>query len=405
MPAVESADVVPGPEIELKPEIDEAGVARMVKHIEPAAALPAHLQDCSFDRDIWRRMRKHAVPHDYVERSAFQRDPKLDAFFNRVVVAASDRETEVLLHNQSRVFKEVLSRTVEGVLALLNTPPVPRAWYASVPAVISVPGIGGSPPSASVRKSKWKAVVAVATTPKWVLLATTVGFLVTSSYFKLQVSTLKSAIDSYKEAAGAAGELKDKLSLAVASAKDDRTRLEETVGGLNSELAAVRSSEHEKDLQLAGLRADKKNLEEVNGKLTTDLKKYQEAQAVDVKAKQAELDAEKAAHAIANVALAKADAEKKGLEDQIKTVRQESAERATLLSQQQLQIDGLRQANDSFFNQNAALQRDKTLLKFAMSFVSQVRRELGGVFSTPSKDTLRQYLNEFESAQKTVSGQ
>lgn len=455
-----SVDNGPGIQ-EVKPiQYEQDGIPLHVsRRIDPEAVLPAHLQACSIEQDIWRRLKSHPVPSPDITRDALRSDARTSDLFNRVLLAASDRETEILLHNQTRVFKEILGRTLESIWRFMGESWAPRTWghrsmieafpstepsptnslshlaqvtantsapLEPAPAAMSTPvapsssytsattigplGTGTPSPTASQpsrpaarkRPTAWKGIIAWLLTPKYLVLILTAIFVLTSSYFKMQVENMKSAITSYKEAADASQQLREQLGQAIGSAKTERDRLTDQIGRVTLESATLRNNVHERDTRLEGVRAQLTAADERIKDLREQLKKHQEKQADDVKTMQSQRDAMQGERDQANQKVASLDAKVKGLEDARDAVKKIGDERAAIIRDLQNQISTFQTANEGLLNRNAELEQSRTLLKFAKTYIYNTGNEIRSIWGI-DKGNMEKYLKEYEAAEKTVT--
>src|SRR6185436_8171819 len=94
----------------------------ILDEIDPRSTLPAHLQGTTYARDIWNRLKAHPVQNPKLKRDELATDPETRELVHAIMEVANEREKEVLLHNQARLFQELLRRVIGGVGIFLRTP-------------------------------------------------------------------------------------------------------------------------------------------------------------------------------------------------------------------------------------------------------------------------------------------
>ncbi len=137
--------------------------------------------------------------------------------------ASQQRENEILLYHQARVFRVILSRVVRHAWTFLSEPmifreslPRRRAFITSIP-----PAVGGKAGKTDdetdedeAARDKWskvqgllKSSVAIILTPNYLLIGVASFFAIAAGWSQVQASNYRSTIESYKEAAAASTEI------------------------------------------------------------------------------------------------------------------------------------------------------------------------------------------------------
>jgi hypothetical protein len=374
--------------------------------IDSRSALPHHLQCKAFDTDVWERVVKHPIKNPALRRAELDQDTASRELVRQIMAAANEREKEVLLHNQERVFREIFGRALDAFWNFMNTPLLsPRLMLANPPQARadsnnSAESIAAErPPVAEI--SNWKWLFAKLLTPKYILLILSAFLAATTGYSQLQVKNLEQAIKTYQTAAEASTDLREGLSKAVDAAKDDRAKLNDKILSLDEELASVRNAEHQLEVANAGLQKERDMSKDAIMQLTAQLASFKEKQSDDVKAITKKAEDLQLTLADRDTKLAKDDAEIKSLTETKIGFQKASDEREKLMGQQADQLDALRSTNSELINKNAALEANKTLLSFAETCISNVRREAGSFFGM-DKGKINQFLTEYDAAKKTL---
>ena len=121
-------------------QLEEGLVGRqggIANEIDPKSVLPARLQTQSFDRDIWERIKSHPLRNPALFRDNIETDSDSREIVRQVINAAQQRETEILLHNQSRVFSHVLRHAVTQLSSFMSRPMIPAFAHAVPPPASS----------------------------------------------------------------------------------------------------------------------------------------------------------------------------------------------------------------------------------------------------------------------------
>lgn len=186
----------------------------------PESALPTTLHSVSYAKDIWQRVKNHPVSVPAIRRDEISKNSDTRELIHAMLAAAESREKEILLHNQARVFAEVLNRVVSSVGRFLNEPVVALGTQATPERIVEVATVvdeAATPQarrtwaSSLINKSNGKAVLQWALTPKYVLLAIVTLLGLVTGYSQYQRQQLKATIADLQAGNDIANKLKASL--------------------------------------------------------------------------------------------------------------------------------------------------------------------------------------------------
>jgi hypothetical protein len=393
----------------------------VVDRINPDSVLPIHLQRKSFDRDIWDRVKNHPIKNPIFTTTKLKDDVESREIVRQVMSAANEREKEVLLHNQHRVFREILGRMVDRVGDFLSTPLVPRTWIAGAdaprvlsPAVAAAPfpdpgdeeQADGEQDAADISEKWYQTVVASVLTPKYFLLGVVILLGLVAGYKQIQVKNLQEAVDSYKLAAEASSNLQNEMRGLVTSTQNERDERRKERDETLTDLANVRSQLMEANGKIAAREQNIASLTADNTKLTEEVGKFHEKQSSSEKALQAKLEASEKARTTAEKSLAEASATNAGLREDRQRLDASEKEKRELIDKKDREIDGLRKSYSDQFYQRSQLETERTVLRFAETALYNIRQEANTYWGgTIEKAKVRQYLGEFDVAKQNVLNQ
>lgn len=234
---------------ELAPATHEEASSILLDRIDPRSTLPLHLQATSFPRDIWKRVKSHPIVSPRLKRDELADDADTRELIHAVIEAAGEREKEVLLHNQARVFQEILGRVLYGVASFLSTPMVPQTWNAQL-CRLAVPPSGGSSASAPL----WKSAIASMLTPQYILFAILALFGAVTGLSQLENYKLRQTIAAYESANNATELATNRLKAAQTENDTVVSGLRVQVDSLQNELreATVAKSKAERESKTPG---------------------------------------------------------------------------------------------------------------------------------------------------------
>ncbi len=97
-------------------------------NIDPKLSLPEHLQSIEFNDDIWRRASSTKLKNPYLNVKYLKENPETRDLIRSLIAAASEREKDVLMHNQARYFSGLLHSVMLATGSFLNKPLTPKSW-------------------------------------------------------------------------------------------------------------------------------------------------------------------------------------------------------------------------------------------------------------------------------------
>jgi len=349
--------------------------------IDARLTLPTHLQDISYARDIWRRLKSHPVPVPALARSNLTNDPEIRELLHAMFEASNEREKEVLLHNQARVFNEILGRIVSNASAFLSSPIVLRSWAINgATAPIATAGAAPNPPVSPW----WKKTILFFLTPQYVLFMVVAVFGFAAGWSQLQNYQLRKAIDDF-ETASKASERTHK-SLQEGKSENERllndreakiSDLQRSIGDLQFELKQsmerggsfekenIRIKEQLKQGNVAGTELEKK---------VGDMQKDIDEKKVKLESLQKERDDAVTAR------------------DKLVTANEE-------LGRQYREIQT---SKATFAGENASLLKFQQVYSFAESFIEHVRRQ--NARYTFDRASVKDALDVYDNAKRRILG-
>jgi predicted nucleic acid-binding Zn-ribbon protein len=176
----------PEKETEINPTDEVRKIHPIAPIADPKLALPEHLQTTSYDEDIWSRVKNSPLRPPSATTKSIRENAEFRDAFRAVMAASSEREKEVLLHSQARVFSTVLAAIGRHVSFFLNKPLTPKSWQTE-----------GK--TNSENKNGWATDwLNYLLTPKTLLLIAALSFGVIAGWSQLQLHNLKGAVESYE---------------------------------------------------------------------------------------------------------------------------------------------------------------------------------------------------------------
>lgn len=188
----------------------------------PDSALPTALHSISYAKDIWRRIKDHPISIPSIRRDELSQNPQTRELIHSIFAAAESREKEILLHNQARVFAEVLNRVVSSVGRFLDKPVIDLKREERTPISITEQSESDENNGTDVANPQTmmnglfsqrtgKAILEWAVTPKYILLAVVTLLGLTTGYTQYQKQQLKATITDLQAGNDIAGKLKNSL--------------------------------------------------------------------------------------------------------------------------------------------------------------------------------------------------
>lgn len=391
------ASEVPEGELAATPPVAECQEARVLDRLNANSALPAHLQGRSFDRDLWDRVRSHPVRNPTLSKTKLDDDVDTREIVRQVMAAANEREKEVLLHNQTRVFREVLGRVFDTLGAFLSRPLIPAEWVTRTIR----PSDAGAETNPKPTESMAKRILMAMVTPQYIFLTLGIMFAAFAGYKQIQVQNLRDAIESYKLSAASTDAVRNEMKTLVENIETERVAWTKKEESQNVELARLRTDHLEATQTLAAIEQQLIGAKDENVKLKGSLLAYQDKQSDDVKQLQGKYDVAEAARQKLETDLAATRVRNESLSKEIDSLNGKVAELQEFIKQRETELDGVRKNYSDQFTKRAALENQSTILRFAESALYNIRQEANG-FGGMNKDRVRQYLQEFDSAKQTV---
>ncbi len=393
-------------ELQSQPELHEDS-SPVMDRLNPDSALPVHLQEKSFDRDIWDRVKKHPLKNPILIKNQLDSDVETREILRQVMAAANEREKEVLLHNQTRVFREILGRVVDRVGEFLDGSLAPKTLIqkartvesetiASTPAAST---IGGS--SSSVWHLRMLRLIIDVLTPKYFLLGLAVIFGCAAGYKQLQVHNLQEAVESYKLGASGIESTQAQMRQLLVDTQKDKDSWDAERTKLDGELARLRSEELSRVQELAVLKEIGKTIEAKLQTADQDLAAYRDKQTDEVKEKQMQLDAALERATKAETSLTDVSARFETLLKQVETHKKAEQKSQELVEAKAKEIEGVRESYSNLFYKNVSLGTDRTILRFAETAIYNIRTELNR-YGSPDESRMQQFLREYDNAKKAI---
>jgi len=372
--------------------------------INPSAARPAHLAGVSFSQDIFRRMSESGMHSRFLEFSKLRSESQIVA--TQIILAAQERESEIVEHNMARVFAHVLAATFESMRSFMRTPlvaiPSPQAHSRTNQEGERRPGTGTGPTGGQgsradePKESLWRRALVAVVTPQYILLAVAAFFGFATGYSQLKIANLESAIESYSRAADAATTLKDKLTEVNASYEGERSRANQKIVELTQRLAAVENDKHRLELERQDLRT---SLDLSRGEIASvrsELNQRRGEESDELQRRASELSALRAEQKMTTEALSKAQVEVAELKADKQILENGRSQLNSLVSERTRQLDLFRKDVHRLSIEVERLRSKEVLLEFSETFIAHMRKEVGP-WNDPDEEDIQQYLKEYDA--------
>jgi hypothetical protein len=334
----------------------------MPVQIDSRSVLPAHLQNVSFARDIWKRIKSHPVVSPGIKRGELAENPETRDLIHCIMEAAIEREKEILLYSQARVFFEFMRRFTD----FLHKPILLQDWARK-----ENPHLNLLPNACAANENRpwWKTLVAAALTPQYILFGVIAFFGFAAGLSQLENYRLRQAISTYEIAA----------RLSDASTK----KLEDTI--------------EENERIVRDLRVKQTNLE-VELQSAHSARQTAESRANDLAIKleagsASESELEKRVIGLT----AKLEATEKE-RDNLRSEQKQAAKAQSALSDLKNQYDILLQSYSQIMVENARSIKFQQAFAFAENCISEVRREAGKY--QPDSQALKNAVQSFDDAKR-----
>tara|TARA_R110002072_G_scaffold187361_2_gene344122 strand:- start:358 stop:1707 length:1350 start_codon:yes stop_codon:yes gene_type:complete len=370
----------------------------------PSAARPARLGGRSFAQDVWGRVQ--SSPQGYRLGDASQLDYKTHLLASQLLLAAQERESEIVEHNQARVFAQVLRGALEAMRGFMAKPiPVLPASWTQPPPLASAESREVDDTAVPVNQqpevSLLKKVLIAFVTPQYILVAAVAVFAVAAGYSQLKIKNLESAITSYREAAGAADTLKERLEGLNKTFDEDRSALDLKISELTIRMAKVESERDQVEQALNSKQAELLSSQTEVKTLEERIATRQEAESDRVKALQTSQEELQAQLLASQKDLSEVKVREASLKAQGENLEKTQAEYEKLIKKRNGQLDVFRRTNRQLAVEVERLRSIKFELQFANTFVRHMRREVG-TWNDPDEDDIIQFLREYDSAVKAI---
>lgn len=254
--------------------------------IDPRLSLPEHLQSIPFDEDVWRRMAGSKFRHPKQTDKALREDAEMRDILRAAMAAASEREKEVLMHNQARVFSSLMHALAKSVGNFLSTPLAPNTWVK--------PPTEDMGEKSTSKPGTVKSLILFLLTPKVFLTAVALGFGVLAGYSQIQVYNLNATIESYQSALTSLNADKDALNGRLDGFDGLLGDRDREVGELKSELVGIERENAKLTTEASGLNARIDELTQELGTLKNELSGVRAGREASTQELQAALDQERA---------------------------------------------------------------------------------------------------------------
>jgi len=383
---------------------------------DPVESLPPHLRDSSLHQDLLKRTKDRARRYGLlwlpISKEPIEGSDVREALHTMASVA-SEREAELRLYHQSRVFQQVLGRAVNAIGTFVSEPLpiVPRTWRKAVaskthptnvqpkkdadtkesdseePSSESASTAEDTPPKPLANEVFRKFVIATVT-PKWILLAATAILLTATGINQWRIVAKDQMIAQYEASAKRADDTKRELELSIQTHGEEiaQSRRESGDQRHRATTAEQKASELTADLAAAEERASI-----LEDRLSQQAEDDTEADK-QISEIQDELQEAKTSLATVKAQLLASQSRNKELISN--TSKQDEVIAKFQQQQGAVQIDLSR-----IRIQTASLQRKASMFYYSEKLAESVRRQTKW-HSNPDKKALLESLKDYDSARK-----
>lgn len=382
--------------------------------LDPKSVLPQHLQRKSYKRDIWQRIREASIRNPGLTRDSLEKNVETREIILQVILAASEREKEILLHNQARLFSQILSDVVRSAKHTLSTPlpVVPRNW---IEASRSVPIAHSETSDSNVQSSgsgeatgyRWiqkilPSIIVSLVTPKVFISIIMVFFAGAAGYSQLQIHNLKNTIDSYKYAESASRKTTEELNSLIDSMEKTRNDMDAQVADLNQRNASLDNDLRKKEEELVKLSTQNESNLVLISQLRSELSASQKEESEQLGSVREQLRSvrEENKRLVSDLAVSedreRSERERRIIADEHAGKFQEMANSNSSQKRElELQIRTLNL-------KNLELHEKVALSGIGETFVNNVRRQIGP-FTDPNEEEIEQYIREYDAAKEVLT--
>lgn len=375
--------------------------------ISPQSSVPEHLQEKDFDSDVWDRVVRHPIGNPSLRKNVLNKDPEARELVRQVLAAANEREKEVLLHNQARVFSQVLARTVDSVRSFMNTPlphyrnsannspPVP-------PNIDNGTGASGIPDEdRPLANSLWPNFWLALVTPKYIFALVALVFGVLAGYSQLQIQNMEKAIGSYQEAQKSFESNNKGLKSQLENIANDKALGVKENENLTERLAILEKEKRDIELSRIRIQSDLDSHKSKNVDLESQIKSARNEETSIVSDLRKQLEEKSNLVSDLKTSLATYKSELSSTKTRKDEAIKSSKEFRKFAESRSKQLEELRSHNQSLAVSNQRLKNKNVLIDFAETFVDKMRDQVG-TFSNPNEKEIKQYLKEYDTARKNL---
>ena len=347
------------------------------------SALPTPLQGIPYSKDVWRRIKSHPVVSPKLKRDELADDSETRELVHTILEAAGEREKEILLYNQARVFSVVLQSVIDGFGKFLSRPVVPIKRIATANNSSESDATGAESDGAS-KRPLWQSILISFLIPKYIIfvvlavLGLAVGFSQWRNYQMQQtINTLKESGEAAEISRNSLNQLRDEYKI-----MQDRAAKEQQ--NVQKELSRLRENNFTLETKNASLNETIKSLNE-------RLKKEKKEES-DLEKNVADLKQKLAA------ANRQVESSANRLSDSQKAKEQAISSYRELKTQYDKQIN----ANAKLASENTLLQKYRTSFGIAKTAFDSIKREANRY--SPNITNIRNSLNLSEKTiQQTLN--
>lgn len=382
--------------------------------LDPQSTLPQHLQGKSYEHDIWQRVRESPIRNTCLTRDSLAKNVETREIVRQIISAGNEREKEILLHNQARLFSQILSDVIRSAQRTLSTPlpVVPRTWIEETERPSITHAATSDSNDLSVEESKpasqsrWtrsilQNIIVSLITPKIFIFISVAFFASAAGYSQLQIKNLKDTIDTYKDAAEASRQTALELENLIDSMEKTRDEMNAQVAELDERNVVLANENRKRREELIGLKAqNKSNLIRIS-QLQSELKTSQKEESEKLGSVREQLRSalEKNTQLTANLTRSKDREESERsrrivAEDQVDEYQKMTGSHSSEKEELKLRIRAL-------ILKNEKLSSSKALADLGEILFSGVKKQIGPL-TEPNKEELKQYIREYEVGKRIL---
>ncbi len=400
--------------IQSKKEVEnnELEIQNISHIISPQSSVPSHLQLTDFDSDIWQRIGNHPIRNPNLRKNSLNKDPESRELIRQLMAAANEREKEILLHNQARVFSQVFANALDSMKSFMNSP----LMHISSEKHLNVTNEQSIPESThkdsleennqeieSNKKGIWTNFLVTLITPKYILAIATFVFGSLAGYSQLQIQNLEKAVQSYQEVEKSFQSNNQSLKNQLNNIEKERAISKNENEKLTERLAMLETVKRKKELNAISLKGEVKSLSKLNIELKKELNSTRKKESTIISDLRKRIDTKNNVISNIKVELSSYKSQVKSLLIQKQEAQKTSSEFRSFAESRSKEIDELISLNQTLAVSNQRLKSKNTLFDFAETFIDKMRNQIG-MMTNPNEDEIEQYLKEYDSAKKNLTG-